>query len=290
MGKATSQNAIIVLEKKTVNILDLKTNVIQVQADYLNFVFFDGLVLFDNIDEFSQIKTDIYKDIMKKIQPKIAKVAASKGDDFFRKFCFFALRQELRYADNKNEGFIITSTIFCLDKQTSDAELAKFYKDFNEKYSNSVTNENDFNLVQRYRLKQNIYVQYYTGMGKKSKVKEVPEFYTAFAEEGMTLNKYDDSRPAGVKHAFRYDQVVDCAGYAAAGLKKALDPELAADFREDECCISYLLNWDGMGSKIMICSTFDKLWKCKAEIKIIRSTMFDNCMVDKLKNFRGVRK
>ena len=33
--KLTSQNAIIVLEKKTVNILDLKTNAIQVQADYL---------------------------------------------------------------------------------------------------------------------------------------------------------------------------------------------------------------------------------------------------------------
>ena len=246
--------------------------------------------MFDNIDEFEEIKTPIYKDIMKKIQPKISKVADSKGDAFFRKFCFFSLRQELKMAGNKNEGFIITSVIFCLDKQTSNAELAKFYKDFNDYYSESVSNENDFNLVQRYRIKQNIHVQFYTGMMKKTKTKEVPEFFTSFAEEGMTLNKFDDNRPAGVKQAFRYDQVVDCAGYGAAGLKKSLDPELAADFREDECCISYLLNWDGAGSKIMICSTFDKLWKCKAEIKIIRSTMYDQCMVNKLINFTRIRK
>lgn len=225
---------------------------------------------------------------MKKIQPKIYKVALKLNPDYFLKYCFFALRKELKIQDNKNEGMIITSTIFCLNKDTTDSELAKFYKDFNNNYSDTVFDQPDFNVVQRYRINQNIEIQYYTGNQKKTS--EAPQFFTSFAEEGMTLNKSKDHDPTQVKHSFRFDQVVDCAGNAAGPLKKVIDPELADEYRQDDCCVSYLLNWDGKGSKTMICSTFKEIWKCKVEIKIIRSTMFDFCMRGRLSDFFRSRK
>lgn len=244
--------------------------------------------MFDNIDEFSQIKSEVYKDIMRKIQPKILKVALSHNEAYFRKYCFFVLRKKLKQPENKNEGFMMTSVIMCLDKQTTDAELNKFYKEFGDKYAHSISDTKDFNLIQRYRLRQKIFVQYYTGQGKID-TKEVPEFYTSFADEGMTLNKSDKDDPTQVKHAFRYDQVIDCAGMPVSRLKKSIEPELAAHYKPDDCCVSYLTNWNGMGSKIMLCSTFDEMWKCKTEIKIIRSTMYDQCMKERMKIFFKTR-
>ena len=122
------------------------------------------MALFDNVDEFSKIKTPIYLDITTRLQPKLNKISKSKGEAYFRKYCFFAFRQKLKVENNKNEGKIITSVIFCLNKEATDSELANFYKEFNERYTKAVINENDFNLIQRYRLKQNIFIQYYAGV------------------------------------------------------------------------------------------------------------------------------
>lgn len=248
------------------------------------------MVLFDNAEEFAHIKTKQYKEVTNKIQPKIVRLAKNKGLEYFTKYCFFALREKLKVPTNKNEGKIITSTIFCMNKETPDPALEKFYNDFNNNYSDEVYDENDFNKIQRYRKSQIIDLQYYTGMGKKADEGEIPDFYSAFGPEGMVMNKSKDQKPQGLRHSFRYDQVVNCGGSPAADLKKALEPKVANAFRPDDCCISYLLNWDGVGSNIMMCSVHKKMWKCKAEIKIVRSTMFDFCMTSRIKNLFQSRK
>ena len=254
----------------------------------LSFVFFDGVALFDNLDVFRKIKTDIYLDVITKIQPKIVKVAQAKGESYFKKYCFFALRQKLKIETNKNEGKIMTSVIFCFNNQTTDAELLRFFNDYNEKYSSAVTKEEDFNLIQRYRIKQNIFIQYYQGMSPMN-YETAPEYFSSFSEEGLVMNQSKELNPATVKQSFRYDQIIDCDGFSAIDLKAAIGKEIADLYRDDSCCISYLTNWDGVGSKIMICSAYKTLWKCQIDIKIIRSTMYDLCMRNKIKDFFAAR-
>ena len=252
------------------------------------FLFLDGRVIYEGYEQLDQVKTEIYKDIINKIKPKIFKIVKEKTIEEFNKYCFPLLREDQIDETDKNAGYVINSIIFCLDKESTTEERKEFQLKIQDQFSNNLFNEKDLNLIQNFRLRQNIRIQYY--YATETKLKEVPLFFTSFAPEGMTMNKYENNDPNGVKHSFRFDQVVDCSGTPATKLKAILDPQESKLLQPDDCCVSYLLSWNGKGNKIMICSKRKQMWKCKAEIKIIQSTMYNYCMTNKLNWFSGLRK
>ena len=103
---------------------------------------------------------------------------------------------------------------------------------------------------------------------------EVPDFYTSFTPEGLVLNKDPKQDPTKVGFSFRFDQLVDCIPREAATLKAIIAPKLAAMYKPDDCCISYLVDWQMKGVKNMFCSMQKKDFKCKTDIKIFESTVY----------------
>lgn len=251
----------------------------------------DGVLLFDNLPYFNAIKNLIYKDLISNFQPKITKYAKELGINFFNKFCFFSFR--LKYKDPENTGLGKTYTIitFCLDKEYSQATLDKFSQDFKNSVSEAVFNEPKYMKVQNYRLKQNIEIQYYDPMAKiDPNNPEVPDFFTSFSPEGLVLNKDPNYDPTKVKFSFRFDQLVDCTPKEAGMLKKVLDPKISALYKPDECCVSYLVDWQMKGVKNMFCSMFQETFKCKTDIKIFQSTVYEYCIANKIANFNLLMK
>lgn len=245
----------------------------------------DGVILFDNLDYFAQIKNIIYQDVMSNFKPKIKKYANKVGVPFFNKFCFFVFRT--KYEDDKNKalGKIYTLITVCLHKDTTDAMLSKFSGDFKTNFSEFLFAEKNLPKVQNYRLKQNIQIQYYDPMAKiDPNNPEIPNFYTSFNREGLVLNNDPKWDPLKTKFSFRFDQVVDCLPNEAATLKAILPEKLASMYKPDDCCITYLVDWQMKGVKNMFCSMYDKMFRCKTDIKIFQSTLYEYCIAIKVDN------
>lgn len=252
-------------------------------------MFMDGVVLFNNLDYFNKIQSEIYNDIMTLLKPKIINFAERLGKTAFNKYCFFAFR--LKYQDDKIKqlGKIYTSVIFCLNHDTSDEVLEKFTENFTRFYTEKIVDEKNLMKIQNYRLKQNIQIQYYDPMEKiNSENPKLPNFSTSFAKEGLVLNEDRNYDPLKVKYSFRFDQVVQCSGGEASTLKAILNPVIGGLFRPDYCCVSYLVDWQQKGVKNMFCSMYQKDWKCKADIKIFQSTLYQFCLMNQIEKLNKV--
>jgi len=224
------------------------------------------------------------------LRPKVELYAKKYGTNDFNKYCFFAFRQKFRDNFKPSLGKIFTVVIFCLDQDYPDQVLNKFSTDFINSYESAIVEEKDFNKIQNYRLKQNIMIQYYDVTAKISVDNPVlPNFYTSFSKEGLVLNQSPDYDPNKVKFSFRFDQVVKCKGGEASTLKQVLNPVIAGLFKDDECCISYLVDWSQKGSKNMFCSMFSKKWKCKADIKIFQSTLYHYCLEQQIEKIKKTK-
>lgn len=249
----------------------------------------DGIVLFDNLDYFNKIQSEIYNDIMTLLKPKIMRYAERLGKESFNKYCFFAFR--LKYQDHKIKqlGKIYTAVIFCLNRDTTDEVLSKFTENFTRFYTEKIINEKNLMKIQNYRLKQNIQIQYYDPMEKiNSENPKLPNFYTSFSKQGLVLNEDPNYDPLKVKYSFRFDQVVECSGGEASSLKGILNPEIGGLFRPDYCCVSYLVDWQQKGVKNMFCSLYQKDWKCKVDIKIFQSTLYQFCIMNQIEKLNKV--
>lgn len=228
---------------------------------------------------------------MNKLRPKIEIFAKRKGIEDFNKYCFFAFRKKLSHSEKPQLGMIYTAVIFCLDESYSNEVLSKFSSDFTSNYEKAVVNETDLSKIQKYRLKQNIMIQYYDPMEKISiENPRLPNFYTSFAKEGLVLNESKNYDPKHVKYSFRFDQVVQCNADEASTLKKVINPKVATLFRDDECCISYMVDWNQKGVKNMFCSMYSKKWKCRVDIKIFQSTLYSYCLEQQMEKVNKVKK
>ena len=249
----------------------------------------DGIILFDNLQYFDKLKNEIYNDLMTLLKPKIIQFAKRYGKESFNKFCSFAFR--LKYQDPKIKqlGKIYTAVIFCLDKDTSHEVIAKFTENFIRYYSEKVVDEKNLMKIQNYRLKQIIEIQYYDPMEKfQSENPKLPNFFTSFAKEGLVLNEDKHYDPLKVKYSFRFDQVVECKGGEASSLKAIMNPNIGGLFRPDYCCVSYLVDWQQKGVKNMFCSTNEKDWKCKVDVKIFQSTLYQFCIMNQIEKLNKV--
>ncbi len=228
---------------------------------------------------------------MDNLRPKIELFAKREGIEDFNKYCFFTFRRKLRDIENPSLGLIISSVIFCLDKSYPQEILSKFSKDFTSKYTSAVINENDLNKVQQYRLKQNIMIQYYDPVQSISTDNpQLPNFWTSFSKEGLVLNESETYDPKHVKFSFRFDQVVQCEADEASSVKSLLNRPIAKLFRDDECCISYMVDWNQKGVKNMFCSMYNTKWKCRVDIKIFSSTLYSYCLEQKMEKIQLIKK
>lgn len=228
---------------------------------------------------------------MNNLRPKIELFAKRHGTKDFNKYCFFAFRRKPRDSEKPQLGLIYTSVIFCLDENSSNELLSKFSPDFIRSYEHAVTTESDLNRIQQYRLKQNIMIQYYDPMEKLALDNpRLPNFFTSFAKEGLVLNESKDYDPKQVKYSFRFDQVVQCTADEASSLKQVLNPKIATLFRDDECCVSYMVDWNQKGVKNMFCSMYSTKWKCRVDIKIFTSTLYSYCLEQHMEKVNKVKK
>lgn len=230
-----------------------------------------------------KIHTEIYLDTMNALRPKVEKFAHKFGRKDFNKFCFFGFRQKLKDKEYPSLGKICTAVIFCLSSDYDNEMLKKFSTQFVQMYEKAIVEEKDLNKIQNYRLKQNIMIQFYDPMERIDLMNpHLPNFYTSFASEGLVLNTSADYNPLKVKYSFRFDQVVQCTGDEASTLKKVLNPIVSKLFRADECCISYLVDWNQNGVKNMFCSMYLTPWKCHVDIKIFQSTLYHYCLTQQI--------
>lgn len=249
----------------------------------------DGVLLFDNLNYFNKIQNEIYNDLMTLLKPKIIRYAEKQGKAIFNKFCFFAFRQKYQEEKIKQLGKIYTAVIFCLNKDTTDEVLAKFSDNFVAYYTKKIVEEKNLMKIQNYRLKQNIEIQYYDPMEKINlENPKLPNFHTSFAKEGLVLNEDGHYDPRKVKYSFRFDQVVECNGGEASTLKSILNPVISGLFKPDYCCVSYLIDWQQKGVKNMFCSMYQKDWKCKVDIKIFQSTLYQFCIINQIEKLNKV--
>ena len=228
---------------------------------------------------------------MNYLRPKIELFAQRHGTKEFNKFCSFAFRRKPRDVENPQLGLIYTSVIFCLDESYKNEVLTKFSSDFIRSYETAVTLETDLNKIQQYRLKQNIMIQYYDPMERINlENPKLPNFFTSFSNEGLVLNESKDYDPKQVKFSFRFDQIVQCTGDEASSLKQTLNQKIASLFREDQCCISYMVDWNQKGVKIMFCSMYATEWKCRVDIKVFSSTIYSYCLEQNLEKINRIKK
>lgn len=228
---------------------------------------------------------------MNSLRPKVELFAQKFGVEKFNKFCFFALRSKVRDLRLPSLGKVYTVVIFCLNSSYEEGVLKKFSNEFIQKYEKAIVEENNFNKIQVYRLKQNIMIQYYDPLEKINVFSpRIPNYYTSFAHEGLVLNESPDYNPINVKYSFRFDQIINCRGDEASTLKKVLNPEISTLFKPDYCCVSYLVDWNNNGVKNMFCSMYEKSWKCKVDIKIFQSTLYNHCLTQNLEKINQQKK
>ena len=279
------------IELGTTNLKVYLDGKLKKNISYLDFQFLNGVILFDDINDFKSVTNAVYKDVMSNFKPKIDKYAQKVGVPHFNKFCFFAFRTKFKDEKEKQLGKIYTTITMCLDKQTTDASLDKFSKDFKKNTSEFIFKEPQYGKIQNYRFKQNIEIQYYDPLAKiDDENPEVPDFYTSFTPEGLVLNKDRHYDPNKVKFSFRFDQLVDCIPREAASLKAVISQKLAALYKPDDCCVSYLVDWQMKGVKNMFCSMYDKMYKCKTDIKVFQSTLYEYCIAGKVDSFNRLMK
>jgi len=262
-------------------------------------MFLDGVLVFDDLSFFLKVHTLDYQDIMNTFRPRIEIFAKNfYSMDKFNKYCFFIINHSWVNSLEKEKGKEFSALIFCLNSDTTDEQqLASFPEDFRLKYSKALVSSEDFLSLQQYRLKQNIQIQFYDphitleeirkqskSTGQSSAVGGLPTLYTSFSNEGLVMNTNKNHNPLGVKYSFRYDQVIKCRGEHPEELKKNIKPEISMLFRPEKCCISYIVDFNNTCSMAMFCSSFLKDWKCEADIKIFRSTMYKRCLIEKIEN------
>jgi hypothetical protein len=228
---------------------------------------------------------------MNNLRPKIELFAKRYGTNDFNKYCFFTFRRKPRDSEKPELGLIYTSVIFCLDNNYPNEVLSKFSTNFVKSYENSIKHESDLNKIQQYRLKQNIRIQYYDPSEIFSiENPRLPNFFTSFAKEGLVLNASEDFDPKQVRYSFRFDQLVQCTADEASSLKQVINPKIASLFRDDECCVSYMVDWNQKGIKNMFCSMYSTKWKCRVDIKIFESTLYNYCLEQKLVKINNIKK
>lgn len=246
-------------------------------------------MLYENIDYFDKIQSEIYSDVITYLKPKVMKYANTYGIEKFNKYCSSALRSKYIDKKVKSLGKIMTSIIFCLSDDTTEERIKNFNYDFIVYYTNTLVNEKNLMKIQNYRLKQNIQIQYYDPMEKINiENPKLPNFFTSFSKEGLVLNEDKNYDPLKVKYSFRFDQVVECTGGEASSLKAIIRPEISVLFRPDFCCISYLVDWQQKGVKNMFCSMYIKDWKCKVDIKIFQSTLYQYCIMNQIEKLNKI--
>jgi len=258
-------------------------------------MFLDGVLVFDDLSFFLKVKTADYRDIMNNFRPRIKKFAFNYENNKFNKYCFFLINHTWVSKDERDKGKEFSVIIFCLNSETTEKQVLKrFPEDFRLKYTNSLVGSDDFLSLQQYRLKQNIQVQFYEphitmeeihkqslSTGQASATGGLPTLYTSFSNEGLVMNLDKNLDPTKVRYSFRYDQVIKCRGEHPLKLKKYIKSDFTSLFRPDECCVSYIVDFNNICSMAMFCSTYLKEWKCKTDIKIFRSTMYKRCLIKK---------
>lgn len=261
-------------------------------------MFLDGVILFDELSFFLKVKTLDYQDIMNKFRPRIERFAEIYGIQKFNKYCFFSINNAWKDSDNKNKGKEFSSYVFCLPEESADEEtLKKFPEDFRQNYSRAIVETKDLLDLQQYRLKQNIQIQYYephitladiqsqsSSTGQSLLNGKLPTYYSSFSKEGLVMNLDSTHNPLKVKYSFRFDQVIKCRGGNPKDMKKYLRPQITSLFKPDYCCVSYLVDQENTCNMAMFCSTYNKDWKCKADIEIFKSTLYKRCMIGHIEN------
>lgn len=254
-------------------------------------MFLDGVLVFDDLSFFLKIKTVDYMDIMNKFRPRIEKFAFNYDTDKFNKYCFFLINHTWMKLDERDKGREFSVMIFCLNPELTEKQvLERFPDDLREKYTKSLSESEDFLSLQQYRLKQNIEIQFFEPHITLEEIQKhsvssatggLPNLFTSFSNEGLVMNLDKNHDPTKVRYSFRYDQVIKCRGEHPPEIKKYIKPQITSLFRPDDCCVSYVVDFNNICSMAMFCSTYLKEWKCKTDIKIFRSTMYKRCLIEK---------
>lgn len=72
--------------------------------------------------------------------------------------------------------------------------------------------------------------------------------------------------------------MLNCDGIDPDTIKSSLEPKVASMFKPNECCIGYNLDWNLKPMNEMFCSMYNKIPKCKIDIKLFKATIYGRCL------------
>ena len=153
---------------------------------------------------------------------------------------------------------------FCMNEQEKfKIQLSKYYIEMIINYESYLDIHSNCNY-------ENNPILYSEG-----KSKEVASYLT-IEKEGLVIKK--DIEMTKPSSSFRYEQIVNCIGKTN---------------ENDECCYSLDVEWNNKDTTSIICSRSRENEQCKYEIKLIRSSIYKECIkshVDSMYNIFIVHK
>jgi hypothetical protein len=135
--------------------------------------------------------------------------------------------------------------------------------------------EQEMFSLQTYETSQVIRMQFYD---ESLDTKNGNLFYTSFNDQGMMFSSDSTNDPKKVKYSFRFDQMMSCRGEEAGPLKKRLDKDISALYKQDSCCVVYTVDWNLKPLKNMFCSMEETLGQCRVDSKLIQATIYSKCL------------
>jgi len=193
----------------------------------------------------------------------------------------------MQYIDktSKELGKIHLAFIICFKKETNAQILYTFKKYICENYAQALLNTKNNYKLQHYNLNQNILLQFYEHHISIQDVKKynlqapaLPSLWTSLTKQGLIMNKENNFSPKSISYSFRYDQIIKCNGYHPQLLKSHLEAKMQSYFKNDSCCVSYVVDSLTYCNGNMFCSKKTEKWRCNSEIQIFKATVYTECM------------
>jgi len=163
--------------------------------------------------------------------------------------------------------------------------MISFKKQIREHYSKALVDSNKYMKMQHYELHQNILMQYYEHHVSLDNIKmynlekkDLPTYWTAITREGMVMNRKNTLVPNSVVFSFRHDQVIKCSGFHPEFLKMHMQPKIQDMFKNNNCCVTYVVDTFTYCNSVMYCSENPSKWKCQAETQIFKASLYMQCM------------
>lgn len=254
-------------------------------------MYLDGFVLFKGSKQFLEgVKSEEFLQIKEKLYPKIHKFSKTMGDDKFERNCLYAVKFQFVDPKNLDLGKTNLAMIMCFSPDSIKDISKLFEKDFLKKYSDFLAKTPEYGVLQKFKIEHDINFQYFEHKLNLNNLKkhsrnnkiEFPQYFTSLVPEGVVFNTARDDNPNSVKFAFRYDQVIKCAGFHPEKLKRYVNDQLQNLFGKNECCVIYVTDWNIYANTNLVCSTRKENWQCSSEIEIFKASFYSRCLLSNI--------